>query len=40
MSYICYKTSLLSSICNMCRREDEKIFKEEESIEIFKKFLV
>ena len=27
---------LLSSICNKCESEDEKIFKEEESIEILK----
>ena len=32
--YICNKTLLLSSICNKCGKEDEKIFKEEESIEI------
>ena len=34
--YICYKTVLLSIICNKCGSEDEKIFKEEESIEILK----
>ena len=34
--YICNKTLLLSSICNKCGKEDEKIFKEEESIEIWK----
>ena len=32
--YISYKTLLLSSISNKCWSEDEKIFKEEESIEI------
>ena len=32
MSYICDKTLLLSHICNKCVSEDEKIFKEEESI--------
>ena len=32
--YICNKTLLLSSICNKCGKEDEKIFKEEGSIEI------
>ena len=36
MSYICHKTLLLSSIFNKCRREDEKIFMEGESIEILK----
>ena len=36
ISYTCEKTLLLSSICNKCGREDEKIFKEEESIEILK----
>ena len=36
MLYICNKTLLLSSICNKCGKEDEKIFKEEESIEIWK----
>ena len=34
ISYICDKTLLLSSICDKCRSEDEKIFKVEESIEI------
>ena len=32
ISYICDEKLLLSSICNKCGREDEKIFKEEESI--------
>ena len=32
--YICYKILLLSSICNKCGSEDEKIFMEEELIEI------
>ena len=36
ISYICDKILLLSSICNKCGSEDEKIFKEEESIEILK----
>ena len=36
ISYICYKTLLLSSICNKCGNEDEKIYMEEESIEILK----
>ena len=34
--YTCNKTLLLSSICNKCGKEDEKIFKEEGSIEIWK----
>ena len=29
ISYICYKTLLLSSICNKCGSEDEKIFKKK-----------
>ena len=33
ISYICDKTLLLSSICNKCESEDEKIFKEEELID-------
>ena len=36
ISYICYKTLLISSICNKCGSEDEKIFMEGESIEILK----
>ena len=36
ISYICYKTFLLSSICNKCRSEDEKIFMEQVSINILK----
>ena len=36
VSYICYKTVLLSSICNKCGSEDDKIFKEEVSLEILK----
>ena len=35
ISYICDNTLFLSSICNKCGSEDEQIFKEEESIEIF-----
>ena len=34
ISHICDKTLLLSSICKKCRREDEQIFMEEESIKI------
>ena len=36
ISYICYKTLLLSSISNKCGSEEEKIYKKEESIKIFK----
>ena len=36
VSYICYKILLLSSICNKCGSEDDKIFKEEVSLEILK----
>ena len=36
ISYICYKTLLLSSISNKCRSEDEKIFMEQVSINILK----
>ena len=32
--YICDKTLLLPSICDKCESEDEKTFKEEQSIEI------
>ena len=34
VSYLCDKKLLISSICNKCGSEDEKTFKEEESIEI------
>ena len=34
--YIFGKTLVLSIICSKCKNEDEKIFKEEESIEILK----
>ena len=33
ISYILEKTLILSVICSKCKNEDEKIFKEEESIE-------
>ena len=36
ISYILEKTLILSIICSKCKNEDEKIFKEEESIEILK----
>ena len=34
--YICDKTLLLSSTCNKYGSEDEKIFKEEELVEMLK----
>ena len=34
ISYFLEKTLVLSNICSKCKNEDEKIFKEEESIEI------
>ena len=36
ISCICYKTLLLFSICNKCGSEDEKMFKEEEKIDMLK----
>ena len=36
--YLLEKTLVLSIICSKCENEDEKIFKEEESIEILKIF--
>ena len=36
ISYIFEKTLFLSFICSKCKNEDEKIFKEEESIEMLK----
>ena len=36
ISYLLEKTLLLSIICSKCKNEDEKLFKEEESIEILK----
>ena len=36
VSYISSKTLILSTICNKCGSENEKLFKEEESIEILK----
>ena len=35
-SYFLEKTLILSIICSKCQKEDEKIFKEEELIEILK----
>ena len=34
--YFLQTTLVLSIICNKCKNEDEKIFKEEESVEILK----
>ena len=36
ISYLLEKTLVLSIIGSKCKNEDEKIFKEEESIEILK----
>ena len=36
ISYLLETTSLLSIICSKCKNEDEKIFKEEYSINILK----
>ena len=36
ISYIFEKKLVLSIICSKCRNEDEKIFKEKESIEILR----
>ena len=35
-SYFLEKTLVLSIICSKCKNEDEKLFKEEELIEILK----
>ena len=36
MSYIIEKTLVLSIICTKCKNEDEKKFKEKESVKILK----
>ena len=36
MSHLLEKTLALSIICSKCKNKDEKIFKEEDSIEILK----
>ena len=36
ISYLLEKTLVFSIICSKCKNEDEKLFKEEESIEILK----
>ena len=36
ISYLLEKTLVFPIICSKCKNEDEKLFKEEESIEILK----
>ena len=36
ISYLLQKRLVLSTICSKCRNEHEKIFKEEDSIEVLK----
>ena len=36
ISYLLEKAIFLSVICSKCKNENEKLFKEEESIEILK----
>ena len=36
ISYLLEKTLVLSVICNKCKIDDEKLFKEEEPIDILK----
>ena len=36
ISYLLEKTLAISLICSKCKNEDEKLFKEEELIEILK----
>ena len=36
ISFLLEKTLIFSIICSKCNNEDEKIFKEEESIELWK----
>ena len=36
ISYLLEKTLVISIICCKCKNKDEKLFKEEESIEILK----
>ena len=36
ISYLLEKTLVISLICSKCKNEDEKLFKEEELIEILK----
>ena len=34
ISYLLEKTLVISIICHKCKNEDEKLFKEEESVEL------
>ena len=34
MSYLIEKTLVLSIICSKCKKEDQKVFQEQDSIEI------
>ena len=36
ISHLLQKTLVLSIICSKCKNEDEKLFKEEELVEILK----
>ena len=36
ISYLIEKTLVLSIICSKCKKENEKVFKEEDSTEIIK----
>ena len=36
ISYVLEKTLFLSILCSKCKNEDEKIFKEKESIKILR----
>ena len=38
ISHILERTLVLSTICSKSKNEDEKLFKEEESVEILKIF--
>ena len=38
ISYLSEKRLVFSIICSKCKNKDEKIFKEEESIEILKNY--
>ena len=40
IQYLLEKTLILSIICSKCRNQDEKILKEEESIEILQIFVL
>ena len=36
ISYLLEKTLVISIFCSKCKNEEEKVFKEEDSIEILK----